>query len=104
MRNSGKALWDSCCSTMEQKQETGALARSLSRGELVPQKGEGRGRSGGQAGGWLRWSAHPLGGAVCRDHVQDPAFAPGTSEVTIGFWPFCILLFIICPNCAFMYF
>ena len=35
--------------------------------------------------GWLRWSAHPLGGAVCRDHVQDPAFAPDNSEVAVGF-------------------
>ena len=47
------------------------------------------------AGGWLRWSAHPLGGTVCRDHVQDPAFALGTSEMAVDLWPFCILLFII---------
>ena len=52
--------------------------------------------------GQLRWSAHPAGYAVCRDHVQDPAFAPGTSEVAAGFWPFCILFFIICPNCTCM--
>ena len=52
--------------------------------------------------GWLRWSAHPLGGALCRDHTQYPAFAPSTSEVAVGFWPFCILLFIIFPNCACM--
>ena len=43
---------------------------------------------------------HPLGEAVCRGHAQYPAFVPGTSEVAAGFWPFCILLFIICPNCA----
>ena len=30
-------------------------------------------------------ACHPLGGAVCRDHVQDPAFALGTSEVAAGF-------------------
>ena len=29
----------------------------------------------------LRWSVHPLGGAVCRDHVQYPAFAPGTPKM-----------------------
>ena len=38
----------------------------------------------------LRWSAHRLGGALCRNHVQHPAFAPGTSEVAVG--SFCILL------------
>ena len=25
--------------------------------------------------GWLRWSAHPLGGAVCRDQAQYLGFA-----------------------------
>ena len=33
---------------------------------------------------WLRWSSHPLGGAVCRDHAQYLAFAPDTSEVAVG--------------------
>lgn len=28
--------------------------------------------------GWLQWSAHPLGVAVCRVHAQYPGFAPGT--------------------------
>ena len=45
--------------------------------------------------GWLRWSVHPLGGAVCREHAQYPASAPGTSEAATGLWSFCILLFII---------
>ena len=54
----------------------------------------------GRPEGRLRWSAYPRGGAVCRHHVQYPAFAPGTSDVSVGFWPFYILLFIICPNCA----
>ena len=31
--------------------------------------------------GWLRWFAHPLRGAVCRDHMQYSGLAPGTSEV-----------------------
>ena len=26
--------------------------------------------------GWLRWSAHPFGGVVCRGRAQYPAFAP----------------------------
>ena len=46
----------------------------------------------GGARGWLRWPAHPLGGAVCRDHAQDPAFASGTSEMAGGFWPVCIFV------------
>ena len=54
----------------------------------------------GRAGGVLRWAAHPLGGAVRRDHGQYPASAPGTSGEAAGFGPFCILLFIICPNCT----
>ena len=33
--------------------------------------------------GWLRWSAHPLGGAVLRDHAQGPAFAPSSSEAAV---------------------
>ena len=42
----------------------------------------------------------PLGGAVFRNHSQYPAFVPSTSEVAAAFGPFCILLFIICLNCA----
>ena len=38
---------------------------------------------------------------MCRDHVQYPAFAPGTSETAVGFWLPCIL-YIICPTCACM--
>ena len=53
-------------------------------------------------GSGLLWSAHTLCGAVCRDHAQYPTLAPGTSEETVGFWPFCVLLFIICPTCACM--
>lgn len=43
----------------------------------------------------------PLGDTVCKCHVQFPV--PDTSEVEVGFWPFCILLFIICPNCSCMW-
>ena len=60
--------------------------------------GEGRGGSVGRAGGGLRWPVRPLGGVVCRDHAEDPAFAPGTSEMAVGSWPFCILLFLIAPT------
>lgn len=31
---------------------------------------------------------------MCRDLVQDPAFAPGTSEGAAGLGPVCTLLFI----------
>ena len=38
--------------------------------------------------GWaqrrFRWSARRLGGAICRDHVQYPAFAVCTSEMSVG--------------------
>ena len=34
--------------------------------------------------GWLRWSAHAFGGAVCRGHAQCPAFAPGSSRAAVG--------------------
>ena len=44
--------------------------------------------------GWLRWSAHPLVGAVCRDFCPVPCFSPSTSEVAVGFWPFCTLFFL----------
>ena len=45
--------------------------------------------------GWLRWSAHPLGDAMCRDHGQDPDFAAPASEMAVGLWPFVSYLFII---------
>ena len=32
------------------------------------------------------WSAHPLGGVVCREHAQYPAFVPGSSKVAVGFF------------------
>ena len=40
---------------------------------------------GVRLGGWLRWSTHPLGGAVCRGHMQYSAFAPET---------LCLLVFL----------
>ena len=51
---------------------------------------------------WLRWSAHPLGGAKCREQAQYPAFAPCTSDMAGGSCSFCTLLFIICSNCESM--
>ena len=43
---------------------------------------------------WLRWSAHPFGGVLCSGHAQDPAFAPSSSEVAVGFWGF--LYLVVC--------
>ena len=79
----------------EREQVTGALACSLPKGgqtcsfygvrvEVCPGVGlEGR---------RLRWAAHPLGGVVCRGHAQCPAFAPGSSEVAVGFLVFLYLV------------
>ena len=36
--------------------------------------------------GWLRCFAHPLGGVACRGRAQDLAFAPGSSEMAVGFF------------------
>ena len=43
--------------------------------------------------GWLRWSAHPLGGTLCRVHVQYPAFAghPAFAE-------FLVFLYLVVHN------
>lgn len=46
--------------------------------------------------GWLRWSACPLDGAVCRDHAQDPVFAPNTSKVAVDYFG----LFVSCSQFA----
>ena len=47
---------------------------------------------------------YPLGGGVCRGHLQYPIFAPGSSKVAVGFFD----LFVcsgsrICPNRACMW-
>lgn len=46
------------------------------------------------------WSAHLLRGIVCRGCEPDPAFAPDTLEVAVGFLVFFYLLSAICPNCT----
>lgn len=75
---------------------------------------EGRGVQS-WAGGWLRWSAHPVHWVDCSRHSQYPAFAsetlvlllkpwfspclaPGSSEAAVGFLSYCILLSIIAPT------
>ena len=52
---------------------------------------------------WLRPSAHPLRGAVYWDRGQHPAFPSRTSEMAVGFGPFCMLLLMICPSWACMW-
>ena len=55
----------------------------------------------GRPEGWPRESAHHLGIAMCRDHMQFPAFAPDTSEVAVGLHPVCIVRFIIAHACSY---
>ena len=45
---------------------------------------------------WPRYFAHPFGGVECRGHVQYPIFAPGSSEVTVGF--FLVFLYLVIHN------
>ena len=51
-----------------------------------------RAGSGIRPEGWLRWSAHRLGGALWRAHAQHPAFAPDSSEVEVVFLVFLYLV------------
>ena len=37
---------------------------------------------------WFMYFPHPLGGAVCRNHAQYPAFTPENREVAIRFLVF----------------
>ena len=92
MRNSGKALLGLLLQHEEDK-TSNRYTYWLSEGRrasLSLKWGEGEGRVNWwvRPGRWLRWSAHPFGGAVCRGHEQYPVFAPDTSEVTVGFWSF----------------
>ena len=58
--------------------------------------------------GWLRWFAYPLGGGVCRGPcpgtlllLPTPCFAPGSSEVTVGFFGLSFFFWSrICPSCS----
>ena len=57
--------------------------------------------------GWLRHLTHPLGGGVCRGHVQYSAFVPdplillkALQKYKLGFSTSLYLSFNICPNCA----
>ena len=47
---------------------------------------EGGGRSLGEVGGVIWWSAPLFDGAVCRDHVHYSVFALSTSEVAVDFY------------------
>ena len=37
---------------------------------------------------------------MCRDHAQYLPFVPCPSEAALGLWPFCVILFIIGPDCT----
>ena len=64
----------------QEQQQTDSVACSLLQGsKLVPYLGARVGV--GQrvrSEGWLRWSACPFGGALCRGQAQHPAFFPDT--------------------------
>ena len=66
---------------------------------LFPLLKRGNTEAGRQVGQevWLRWPAQPLGGAVV-GICAGPAFAPCTSAVAVGLWPFCVLLLITAPD------
>ena len=95
MRNSGRALLGLLLQHEEAETSTVALIHPpAGRGLSWSLKWDERGTDWWiRLKGWLGWSAHPGVGAACRDHAQDPAFASSTSEVAVGFWPFCSLLF-----------
>ena len=59
----------------------------------------GEGSSRGWPERWLRWFAHTFGGVLCRGYVQCPDFLLAPQKWLFDFWPFCILLPIIFPNC-----
>ena len=42
--------------------------------------------------GKLRWPAHPFAGVECRGHAEDPAIAPGSSQMATGV--FCLFCFV----------
>ena len=52
----------------------------------------------GWAGGIASGSVHPLGGAVYRDRVQDPDFAPRTSEMAVFFVAYWYPIAHNCPH------
>ena len=74
-RNPGKAS-QGLGSARQPRQETGALGAPWG-GRAGPLNGVSVGADWRVA--WVVCA--PLAGTVCRDHVQDPAFAPSTSEV-----------------------
>ena len=86
-----------CCSTREWK-ITGSLAHSLRRGELVPYRVRVGAGSGVRLEEWLRWSAHPLGGAMWGIMRRTLLLLGVPQKWQLGFLSFCILLFITCPN------
>ena len=67
--------------------------------ELVHYVGleQGQVQGSGESGGLV--VCHPLGGSMCRNHAQDTALAGEPRKWQLGCWSFCVLLFVICPNC-----
>ena len=99
MRNSSKAFWGLCCITKYENKKL--MPRWLWEGRAGSLRGVRVGEVWWfELEGWLKWFAHRLVGAMCQDHTQFPAFAPGSSEMAVGLWCFCILLFVIAFPCV----
>ena len=84
----------------ERKQVTGPLLapRSGGEGSLYGVR-VGVGPGVGQEW-WLKWAAHPLVVLSARGLRRTLLLLPAPQKWQLGFWSFCILLFIICPKCA----
>ena len=100
MRNSGKALLGLVLQYKGTKINNRFPCSLPEGGQAVPLIGvRVEAGPGVRLEEWLGKFTHPLGGAVCRVHVQYPAFAPTPQKWQLGFWSFCILLFIMPQQC-----
>lgn len=88
-----RLYWDSCCITRGQEQVEVPLVAPRGCERVCPLNAARMGTDGWVGlEGWLMGPAHPLGAALCRDHEQDPALAPGASEVAVGLVAFLYLV------------
>ena len=107
MRNSGKALLGLVLKHDKTRNSfpCSPLQPQGGRGEPGPLNGWKLGQIHGldwrgSLGGLLTPLVAPCVGIMCRT----PLLLPKSQKYQLGFWSFCILLFIICSNCACSYF
>ena len=87
MRNSGKALLGLMLEHKGEKTSNRFRCLPPERGRACLLNGVRVGVGswvGLETKGWLRWSAHPLDGAVCSVHVQVPCFC--SRHLRSGSW------------------